>query len=135
MKTYVTLTLCLFLLFGGIAKALGDCFERGDHDLSKGHHLASSNEATHGAARHHEDAELRIHCSEHDFDIALARLVSISDTERLLKEDRFYKNLDGTARATASDVFAYAAARSGAFPLSLFQRSLSPHLFLAVLRI
>ena len=135
MKSYVTLTLCLFFLFGDIVKALGDCFERGDYDLSRDHHFAASNETDHGAARHHVDEELRIHCSEPDFDIALARLASTSDTKRLLKEDRFYKNLDGTAHQTASDVVAYAAARGGAIPLSLFQTSFSLHLFLAVLRI
>jgi hypothetical protein len=135
MKRYVTLTVCLFFFFGGIAKALGDCFERGDHDLSRGHHFAARNETDYGAARHHVDEELRVHCWERDFDTALASLASTSDTKRLLKEDRFYKNLAGTAHQTPSDVIAYVAPRGGGFPLSLFQTSLSPHLFLSVLRI
>ena len=134
MKCYVTFTLCLFFLFGGIAKALGDCFERDHQHLSEQHHDTPRGATAHSEARNHDETPV-IRCPQRLLDIAVTRLSSTSQIKRLLKEYRFYKNVDGTAHEIASDVIAYAASRGGAFPLSSFQTSLSPYIFLSILRI
>ena len=134
MKRYVGLALCLLFLFAGIANVLGDCFGRDHQHLSEQHHDAPRDAIVHSEASNHDDPPV-IRCPPSRLDIAVTRLSSTADTKRLLKEYRFYKNIDGTAHKIASHVITYTAARGCAFPLSLFQRSLSPHLFLSVLRI
>lgn len=135
MKRYVALTLCIFFLLGGVAKALGNCLAGDHHALGEEHHRVASDQIGGGGNARDKDESTLLHCPETRFEMAMVRLSSTLDIKRLVNEDRFYRHRGSVAHGTASGLIPYMARGGGNIPITLYQTSLSPHLFHSVLRI